>query len=602
MTKTLLIAFTLFSSMFVTSQTVYYVDSSRPDNSGTGTSWASAKKNIGGALMLAFSGNDTIKIKDGVYSESLDYNLTVNFPVVIIRSDGTLNNEGFNNYDGFSGGVVIDCGNTQNSRAFHVTADLTLRGITIRNGYQFVNTSTDHTIVQGGGILVANGAQLTTENCIIHSCRINNATSDSWFNSRAFGGAISVENGSLTATNCLFYSNKAECQKGKWNSSSEANAHKSYGGAIYVGASSSLTITNCTFAFNEALNHETGSSSIFLNRGGSVFILSTAALGATITNCIFNENKTIGIGAAGLNQQIDLFYTETGATIEYTNITRENKAGNNWLKGTGCLGVSSDFGVDPIFIHPASGNFEIDFSSPCRDAGTTVGAPIKDMKGNDRDAFTDMGCLEKLCISQNLDAKANGQDVLTIPLAQTITLSSNATGGQGCSSPSQWEYAWYTGTGNDNSYYNGSSWNNSESAPGVYSSSWATLSGISPIATTTYKVKSRCTSMGCSSNDATGVTVTVIDNTGIISTADTQFKVYPNPINDGFLILDLSLMQSMIYEVAIYDYTGRIVYYNSVEGGKPITLNLKNLNNGVYRLTLTNLKDFDSQVNILIAQ
>jgi len=108
------------------------------------------------------------------------------------------------------------------------------------------------------------------------------------------------------------------------------------------------------------------------------------------------------------------------------------------------------------------------------------------------------------CVPPNLNAQANGSESETICEGSSVILTANPSGGSDCGG--SWEYAWYTGTGAGNTYYNGSTWNNAAN----YSTSWSTVAGVSPSSTTTYKVKVRCTAeTTCNGSDATGVTVTV---------------------------------------------------------------------------------------------
>ena len=55
--------FIYFSSF---AQTTHYVDGFRPDNTGAGTSWATAKKDLQIAINIATAG-DQIWVKAGTY-------------------------------------------------------------------------------------------------------------------------------------------------------------------------------------------------------------------------------------------------------------------------------------------------------------------------------------------------------------------------------------------------------------------------------------------------------------------------------------------------------------------------------------------------------
>jgi hypothetical protein len=70
MKKVSLLIFSFFF-FFLTAQTTYYVDASKSGNTGAGTSWATAKKDIQNAIALATSG-DQIWIKSGTYYPTQD--------------------------------------------------------------------------------------------------------------------------------------------------------------------------------------------------------------------------------------------------------------------------------------------------------------------------------------------------------------------------------------------------------------------------------------------------------------------------------------------------------------------------------------------------
>ena len=62
----LLLALTIYATVPLQAVT-YYVDASRPDDSGAGTSWATAKQTIQSAVDLSVSG-DTVLVTNGIYS------------------------------------------------------------------------------------------------------------------------------------------------------------------------------------------------------------------------------------------------------------------------------------------------------------------------------------------------------------------------------------------------------------------------------------------------------------------------------------------------------------------------------------------------------
>ncbi|MBK6339588.1 MAG: hypothetical protein IPF63_08330 [Bacteroidetes bacterium] len=102
------------------------------------------------------------------------------------------------------------------------------------------------------------------------------------------------------------------------------------------------------------------------------------------------------------------------------------------------------------------------------------------------------------CVAPTIDAKYDGLDSKTICEGQSFNLTANPSGGNNCGT---WQYAWYTGTGSDNTYWDGTDWDNAENW-----GSFATISSVDPSSNTTYKVKVRCSSdYSCNDIDATGV-------------------------------------------------------------------------------------------------
>ena len=154
----------------------------------------------------------------------------------------------------------------------------------------------------------------------------------------------------------------------------------------------------------------------------------------------------------------------------------------------------------PNVLHFSNPNV-FHMGQPTGDAGSNNAATIRAMKHVIAAYRASVGCSAPI-----VSARYNNESSKSICIGEQYTLSANIVGGGSCTGT--WEYAWYTGNGSDNTYWNGSTWTNSETW-GDYSS----IANVSPSQNTTYKVKVRCTGeTTCASTDNVGVSVTVFEN------------------------------------------------------------------------------------------
>ncbi|NUM52032.1 MAG: hypothetical protein HUU46_00160 [Candidatus Hydrogenedentes bacterium] len=160
-----------------------------------------------------------------------------------------------------------------------------------------------------------------------------------------FGGAIDIDtNPGGTISNCLFYGNLG----GTWGAE---------GGGICIDHNSTAAVTNCTFYGNQA----TDGGALCTRNGSS----------ATVTNCIaWNNVSTHEFGGTNL-------------TLKYCDIEDMPAAGTN-------------FSLDPEFYDAPRQDFRLRTSSPCRNAGTGIGAPSDDLNGvaRPKEGAVDMGAIE----------------------------------------------------------------------------------------------------------------------------------------------------------------------------------------------------------------
>jgi len=197
-------------------------------------------------------------------------------------------------------------------------------------------TFTSNSATNGGAVYFYSSNSSSFINCVF----TNNNASES-------GGAVysaAFHYSSYFFTNCIFTGNSA-----------------TDGGAVYVTPSSYFSLTNCTFAFNEAAC-----------QGGALWcnLLSTSEDLIIVKNCIIWGNT------APEGKQI---YEEGKPLLmSYSDIQG------------GYFG-SANINIDPMFVDAAHGDVHILFGSPCIDTGTADGAPVDDLdgsfrpKGNDYD-------------------------------------------------------------------------------------------------------------------------------------------------------------------------------------------------------------------------
>ena len=211
------------------------------------------------------------------------------------------------------------------------------------------------------------------------SCRIEGNTAVPVDFSPGYGGGFYCEwDSDILLTNCLVTGNVASGSGAK-------------GGAFYL-EDSSPEIMNCTLSDNNAV-------SFFGDPLGGGFYCDESD--PVITNCILWSDEPDEIHCAG----------SSAPAVQYSDIE------GGW---TGWWNIDAD----PEFIHPASGNYYLNASSPCIDAGTGAGAPVDDIEDDARPAGDgwDMGADEYVCdLSVVLSAYPS-----TIEPGQTLSFTAAA--------------------------------------------------------------------------------------------------------------------------------------------------------------------------------
>ena len=266
-----------------------YVDPNKPDNTGDGFSWATAKKTISAGYSVTSTG-DTIHLKNAVHT--LTQNIDIHWDLAWVNENED------NNYQ-LCPIDVLDY-------RFNVVTDITnnFTGITFRNSTaegcirvgaeatgnfsycRFFNNIND----THGGAIQLNGSQAYRATGVFNDCLF-----DSNFVT-ASGAAIYTHGAVLSCNNCTFQDNEA------------------IGGGAAVRTNYCTTLlcissfTGCSFL------HNTGGGN-----GGAICITSGEC---HISGCKFEDNSSsnliYGIGAGGA------IYTADGGKDSLRNITITN--------------------------------------------------------------------------------------------------------------------------------------------------------------------------------------------------------------------------------------------------------------------------------------
>ncbi|MFZ4575199.1 MAG: right-handed parallel beta-helix repeat-containing protein [Phycisphaerales bacterium] len=185
------------------------------------------------------------------------------------------------------------------------------------------------TMVGGGGGIQHTGGSLNMTNCTLRGLQTQ------------FGRGIWFSGTDLVATGCLFADNH--------NTLTDISRLADVSGVVIRMFGGRGTVTNCTFA----------------NNSGGLWGAAILASDCVVSNSIFMENRSISGG---------LSHMAGAVTASWCNVQG------------GYAGVGN-IDADPLFVNALSGDYAIDSSSPCIDAGNnTLVAPtlLTDINGQPR--------------------------------------------------------------------------------------------------------------------------------------------------------------------------------------------------------------------------
>lgn len=390
---------------FIGSQSLadtHYVDITNTTPSHPYTNWATAATVIQVAVDAAVAG-DTVLVTNGIYSTGGAEVFSMANRVALTKAIRVQSAAGPEHT------FIVGAGPTGPSamRCAHVSYTATLSGFTLTNGHTHASGASFYELA-GGGILVENGG-------VISNCTIS-------FNSAANEGGGGYCNYGGTLSHCIISSNSAasgggvNCDHGGTldHCIITGNSATIGGGGVncyYGGMLNSCTITSniavygggarcwqggevysCTLSDNKANDHGGGAecwyggtyknciiSSNTANQGGGAYIRNSGSL----NYCTLGNNTATGNGGG--------VYCNNGGLLN--NCIIWGNATNEWHNEVGfpiytCCCTTPDPGGtgnltgDPLFV--AAGDFHLQSSSPCIDAGTIIAGIANDFEGTPR--------------------------------------------------------------------------------------------------------------------------------------------------------------------------------------------------------------------------
>lgn len=361
-----------------------YVDANLTTGAGDGSSWSDAFQGPLGVQMAlaAATAGDDIWVAEGTYKPA--DSMGSRAVSIDLQNDVGL-------YGGFTGGESslaerppfqahpsvlsgdlmgddLPGGGNRFENSFHVVNTTGTNSTAILDGFEITagNANGSGNGDVGGGILCFGSMSPTVRNCLFRDNRCTFGGGAGYINGASptftgctfenndggsFGGAFDIATGGLIRFDrCVFRGNSAQ-----------------RAGALEIFATGQVRVTNCLFENNTATG-SSGGGGIWIGSGGS----------SRIQNCtIVNNSATFSVGG-GIRVQ--------GATPSIRNSIIWNNTGPsgaqalvNQVQGTTDIeysivegdtgGMNGNLGVDPMFVDPMLGEYDLAAGSPAIDAG-----------------------------------------------------------------------------------------------------------------------------------------------------------------------------------------------------------------------------------------
>ncbi len=332
-------------SLQASAQTTHVVENL--NDSGAGS--------LRAAILAAVSG-DTITFTNSLSGET----------ITLTKGQLSVTNNLTIDASALSGGLTIDGNGSSRHFVFEEDTTNVLNHLMLANGYRGDS---------GGAIFLNAGCLLTLYNSTLSS------------NTAIWGGAIYINQGTLTLNHCTLADNYAYPVPAQFAGS---------GGAIFNG-NGTLTLNNSALVGNSAsldggsifnyqgsltLNHATLAGNSATYYGGGIYVSAVATLNAT--------NSIVAANSA-----------PTGSNLYNLGTLHTNA--NNLLDGA------------PLFVDADAGNYRLQTNSPCIDAAIALAWITDDIEGTPRPlngdgigaALPDIGAYEHISLLHSTDGDAH---------------------------------------------------------------------------------------------------------------------------------------------------------------------------------------------------
>ena len=276
------LALALSAAAFSAMADEWFVDAKRPDDSGDGSSVATAKKTLSGAMKISsLKDGDVVTVLPGEYCDgttgdgwSLPNRLYVTKSITVRSRDGAAATHIVGKFSAAtakglgSGGV----------RCVYVNADnVVVQGFTLRDGAT-LNNSLDHASCEGGGVLFRKSSSYLVD-CVISNCVAGS------------GAAAACDNDAFANSNALvrtmLFSNNADKYDAVRSVALYHCIASGHNDTTYPPFYGSGNIINCTL-FDNYSHHlfDGGNPAICNTIIGKYCYTHSASSGAAFSNCV----------------------------------------------------------------------------------------------------------------------------------------------------------------------------------------------------------------------------------------------------------------------------------------------------------------------------